>query len=75
MDAYKYNEKADEALNKLYLAGNATSTDQRIEVIETALQERANFYAFGGELTPEMKLGCLEYEYLGRKGLIELTLA
>ena len=34
-----------------------------------------NFYAMGGAINEEMKLACLEYEYLQQVGKIDLVLA
>lgn len=70
----KYNAKADEALERLYTSARAVSIGDKIRALES-IQGTANFYAFGGELNDDMRLGCLEYEYLGEQDLIELVLA
>jgi hypothetical protein len=76
MSKIRYNEEADQALENLYVAANnAVETADKIRALEKALQENSNYYAFGGVMTDDMKLGCLEYEYLSSKGLIELVLA
>lgn len=72
----RYNKEADKALNALYAAANhAVETSDKIRALEKALQEKSNYYAFGGIITEDVKLGCLEYEYLSSKELIELVLA
>lgn len=72
--SFRYNQNADAALNELYTSARATSTQDKIRALES-IQGNANFYAFGGEITDDMRLGCLEYEYLSEKELIELVLA
>ncbi len=76
MSAIRYTLEADKALEELYSAANqAVTTLEKIEALECALQENSNYYAFGGEMSEDIKLGCLEYEYLSNRGLIELLLA
>ena len=70
----RYNTEADAALDELYGSARADTTQDKIRALES-IQGTANFYAFGGVLTDDMRLGCLEYEYLSEKGLIELVLA
>lgn len=74
MSPYKYNERADEALEELYNSVGAQTTSHKINVIERELGGIHNFYAFGGDECDEAKLGCLEYEYLNQRELIELEL-
>jgi|GEM_PF-4100031 len=72
----KFNEKADAELDRVYREAAACSTEAKIEALNKILGGEANFYSFGdGQVSNEMKLGCLEYEYLGNIGLIELVLA
>lgn len=70
----QFSAEAEQHLQAIYAAGGAHTTEKKIEVLNSKLGGTANFYAAGGCLTPEMKLGCLEYEYLESQGLIALTL-
>lgn len=71
----KYNEKADEALRELYARNNAITTALKISAVEIELGGSFNYYAFGGEINDDMRLACLEYEYLQRIGKINLATA
>ncbi len=72
----KFNEKADAELERVYRQAEACSTEAKIGALNEILGGEANFYPFGdGQVSNEMKLGCLEYEYLGNIGLIDLVLA
>jgi hypothetical protein len=73
-ETYRFNEKADAQLQNIYQG--ATTVAEKIKILNDILGGESNFYAFGeGSISEEMKLGCLEYEYLGNLGLIELQLA
>jgi hypothetical protein len=51
----------------------ALTTRQRIAALEPQLGgPPPNYYAIGGHLDDEMKLTCLEYEFLEQKGLLPL---
>lgn len=67
-------EKADAFLIEFYKSCGAESPHQKITVLELKLG-KSNFYAYGGQVTDEMKLGSLEYDFLERQGLIELVYA
>jgi len=73
----RFNVNADAALNELYENVGAKTTEHKINALKPHLDGDGewNFYAVGGEVNQEMILGCLEYEYLSSRGLIELTLA
>ncbi len=60
---------------RLYGSVGATTPQEKINALKLSLEGEANFYAFAGEATPEMLVGCLEYEFLSRSGLIELLQA
>ncbi|MGD0260655.1 MAG: hypothetical protein ABSD29_12620 [Verrucomicrobiota bacterium] len=71
-----YGKAADAYLKDFYKSYGAENTQQKIKVLEANLgQQPSNYYALGGRLTDEMKLGCLEYDYLSQMGKIELVLA
>jgi hypothetical protein len=70
----KYTAQADAALSSLYQLRGADTTQQKIVILQDHLGS-SNFYALGGEINDEMKLGCLEYDYLEFQGLIETCLA
>jgi hypothetical protein len=69
-----YGQEGDAFLAEFY--GEVKDTPQKIIMLERGLGEPpSNYYAFGGSLTDEMKLGCLEYEFLERNNKIVLELA
>ena len=69
-----YGAEGDAFLADFY--GAEKDTAKKIIMLERRLgQPPSNYYAFGGSLTPEMKLGCLEYEFLEQNGKITLELA
>ena len=73
-----FGEKADAYLAAFYTTVGAVSTPQKITALLLKLGEesgQSNYYAFGGNLTEEMKLGCLEYEFLEKEDQITLVLA
>jgi hypothetical protein len=70
-----FGEKADAFLTELYHSVGATNTTQKLNVLRLKLGGDYHFYAMGGEINDEVKVACLEYELLGREGLIELVLA
>ena len=75
-NAKTYGVSADAYLARFYKSCGAETTQQKINVLELKLgQEPSNYYAYGGTLTDEMKLGCLEYDFLDRAGEITLVLA
>lgn len=69
----KFTENADKALDALYAEEKAFSIEEKIRVHE-ALDGEANFHSSGGEVTPEMKLGALEYAWLINKNLMPLVI-
>jgi hypothetical protein len=71
----KFNANADACLAKLYTPVGASTTEQKIHVLERELGGQFNFYALGGNIDDDMKLACLEYEYLERMGQVELVFA
>lgn len=71
MKNYKFNQKADKELDRVYF--DCPDTKSKIKKLDEILGGQSNFYAFpNGEITDDMKLGCLEYEYLGNLGLIKV---
>ena len=71
-----YGAEADTFLAEFYKSFEADTTQKKIALLESKfLGADSNFYAFGGDLTDEMKLGCLEYEFLEQMGKITLVLA
>jgi hypothetical protein len=71
-----YGEAADAFLAEFYRSYGAETTQQKMKVLEANLgQLPSNYYALGGSLNDEMKLGCLEYDFLNQSGKIELVLA
>lgn len=76
MTSPRFTPEADAFLNALYSSFGAVSIEQKINVLQTKLKEEASqYFGFGGEVSQEMILGCLEYEYLSSEGKIDLTLA
>ena len=79
---HRFGLEADRALAELYASLGAEKVEQKITALKLKLnmpesegESGPNFYAFGGEVSRKMVLGCLEYEYLGSKGLIKMALA
>jgi hypothetical protein len=70
-----YGAEADNFLEDFYKSCGAETTQQKIAVLQLKVGADSNFYAFGGALTDEMKLGCLEYDYLEQSNKITLVLA
>jgi hypothetical protein len=71
-----YGAAADAFLTEFYKSYGAETTQQKLKVLEANLgQQPSNYYPLGGTLNDEMKLGCLEYDYLSQMGKIELVLA
>jgi hypothetical protein len=69
-----FGAAADKALSEFYTAHKAGTVAEKIAALEKELGGPSNFYAFGGVLDEEMKLGCLEYEYLSLRDLVDLVL-
>ena len=68
-----YGQNADEFLRTFYASLGALTTRQRIAALDPQLGgPPPNYYAIGGHLDDEMKLTCLEYEFLEQKGLLPL---
>lgn len=70
-----FGEEADSYLQKFYDSVGANTVQQKLALLEIKLGGTRNYYAFGGPVTDEMKVGCLEYELLERENLITLVLA
>jgi hypothetical protein len=70
-----FGPDADTFLAKFYADYSITATAGKIKLLEDHLGGPSNFYGLGGEVNDEMKLACLEYEFLERQGKITLTLA
>ena len=69
-----YGREADIFLAEFY--GGEEDTAKKITMLERRLgQPPSNYYAFGGTVTDEIKLGCLEYEFLEQNNKITLELA
>jgi len=63
LESEGFTREQKEKLDAFYVPFGATTTAQKIHSLETRLGH-SNFYVTGGELTDEMKLGCLEYEFV-----------
>jgi hypothetical protein len=74
-ETMRFEKDAEEFLEKFYLAYKVVSTPDKIDLLQKELGGGTfNFYGFGeGELTDDMKLACLEYDFLERKGKISLV--
>lgn len=68
-----FSQAAQQCLADLYASANAKSTLEKIAAIEKELGP-SQFYGFGGEVTDDVRLGCLECEYLIAKNLLEDSL-
>ena len=75
----RFSIEADEALESLYTSVGALTVEHKINALKLKMNDETlggpNFYAFGGEVSQDMILGCLEYEYLSERNLIALDLA
>ena len=65
----------DTFLEAFYAPFGTISTQQKIQLLQLQMGGTSNFYALGGHINDDMKLACLEYEYLEQAGKIELVLA
>jgi hypothetical protein len=72
---FRFNEEADQCLGELYASVGATEAFQKINTLQKELGGNFSFHALGGNVSEEMKLACLEYEYLERVGKINVVLA
>jgi hypothetical protein len=68
----KYNEKADEYLEKLYASVGAKTEKHKFRLLELKLGIAADSTNYSHPLTWKQKVGTLEYELLERSGLIEI---
>lgn len=76
----EYSVEAQAALQELYdnaasRVSEALTPKMKILVLDNALGGPSNFYASGGILTVELKLKCLELQYLEMRGLVQMELA
>ena len=76
----KNSPEAQAALRNLYESAaqrfkQPTTPQFKIFVLDTELGGASNFYASGGPLTDDIKVECLELQYLELKGLVKLELA
>ena len=72
---YRFNKEADACLEDLYKSVGAVTPARKLVILQKEVGGDFNFQAFGGELNEEIRLGCLEYEYLERMGKIEIIFA
>jgi len=70
-----FGPQADAFLTSTYEEVGAKTTAEQINLLQMKLGGEFSFYALGGDINDEMKLACLEYEFLSRNGQIELVLA
>lgn len=71
-----FGEEADRFLAHYYDCYNAETTEQKIALLERELgQGPSNHFVYVGSINEEMKLGCLEYDFLEIKGKLTLVLA
>jgi len=68
----RFTQEADAYLEQFYTSARVVEVNDKISALEERLGGSSEFYAFGGEVTPEMRLGCLEYEYLLEEGMLKL---
>lgn len=69
----RFNPQADAELARIY--GEAGDVASKIKILDDILGGPSNYSGFGGNgiVTEDQKLGCLEYEYLGNLGLIDVS--
>lgn len=76
-----YPIAAQDALDELYrvhaasFSMNELTSKIKIYVLDRELGGSSNFYAAGGSITDEIKVKCLEIQFLELKGLLKLELA
>ena len=73
-----FGPEADAYLREFYKKVGAEKTQEKLNALVLKLGQEAansNYYAYNGKVTDEMKLGCLEYEFLEREEKITLVLA
>jgi len=74
MKISKYNKKADKALADLYHSVGAKTWEQKFHTLELALGIVPGSQSFSRDLGWRSTTGMLEYEWLERMGLFQLTL-
>ena len=62
--------EAQKFLAEFYIEKQAETTRDKISALDAELGGQSNFYAFGGEVTDDIRLSCLEYEYLVECGVV-----
>lgn len=67
-------EPAKLRLVEVYQQYGSETVEQKAHTLQVLLGGEHNFYAAGG-VTEEMKLACLEHEFLLRENLIDVTLS
>ena len=70
----KFGAEADDFLRVFYHGYGITSVAGKIKILEDKTGGPHNFYGQGGAVSDEMKLACLEYEFLELNNKIKLTL-
>lgn len=71
-----FGKDADAYLAETYMMTGATTTIQKINTLKLKMGDvESNFYGFGVVVNDEMKLACLEYEFLEQHGKITLVTA
>lgn len=70
-----FGSEADAFLDAFYKTFTADTTQKRIALLQDNLGGESSFYALGGDINDDMKLACLEYEYLEQMGKLKLVLA
>ncbi len=73
-EEFRFSEKADSALDTFYGPFKNGLASQKLELLERVLGP-VQVYATGGDVDDELRLACLEYEWLSAKGLVELDIA
>jgi len=66
-----FGKKADEFLKEFYDSVGSKTTEQKINLLNIKMGGEYNFYS-SGIVTNEQILGCLEYEFLEKNGMIKL---
>jgi hypothetical protein len=70
-----FGAEGDQYLADFYTRFGAATAQQKMNALLTELHGSPLFYAMGGEVTEDMKLACLEYDFLDKSGKIKLVLA
>jgi len=68
-----FGQKGNAYLVEFYEKYGSTTTEHKLNLLKKLMGDRY-FYAVGGEVDDEMRLGSYEYDFLMQRGLIEPAL-